>query len=220
MRGLRLWSLSSLWTIGLKKRLFSCASVCIKVPSTKTAGWAQIPLVLLFCFGLVLLKSFLFFLCCCSTLSFPFFPDGNAPTGMNVSETYGGSAAWGIITHMLVIQNIFTIFHDALFSLAACNLEHLFTKMLRLVCRGDHRTPVCISEVTVTVRVQLFLFSYCFAISIYENTHTHTQINTMLKVVRQTDTTHSLMGVNMVSFVYNYFSCKINLQSLGKSTLY
>lgn len=85
-------------------------------------------------------------------LSFFFPPDENAPTGMNVSETYGGSTARGIITHMLVIQNIFTIFHDALFSLAACNSEHLFPKMLRLAYSGDHRTPVCISEVTVASR--------------------------------------------------------------------
>lgn len=79
-------------------------------------------------------------------------PDESAPTGMNVSETYGGSTARGIITHMLVIQNIFTIFHDALFSLAACNSEHLFPKMLRLAYRGDHRTALCISEVTVASR--------------------------------------------------------------------
>lgn len=84
-------------------------------------------------------------------LSFP-PPDESAPTGMNVSETYGGSTARGIITHMLVIQNIFTIFHDALFSLAACNSEHLFPKMLRLAYRGDHRTALCISEVTVASR--------------------------------------------------------------------
>lgn len=106
------------------------------------------PLLFWSCF----IKKF-FFLCCCSTLCFPFPPpDESAPTGMNVSETYGGSTARGIITHMLVIQNIFTIFHDALFSLAACNSEHLFPKMLRLAYRGDHRTALCISEVTVASR--------------------------------------------------------------------
>lgn len=51
------------------------------------------------------------------------------------------------------------------------------------------------------------------------HTHSHAQIKALLKVVHQCDTTQS-HGVNTVSLECNYFSCKINLQSLGKSTLY
>lgn len=42
-------------------------------------------------------------------------------TRMNVNETYGKAQPGALKTHMLVIQNIFTIFHDALFSLEICN---------------------------------------------------------------------------------------------------
>lgn len=50
-------------------------------------------------------------------------------TKMNVNETYGEEQPGGFKTHMLVIQNIFTIFHDALFSLEISNSQHLFLKM-------------------------------------------------------------------------------------------
>lgn len=47
--------------------------------------------------------------------------------------------ACGFKTHMLVIQNIFTIFHDALFGLEICNSKHLFLKMFpgRRVWTGE-----------------------------------------------------------------------------------
>lgn len=82
--------------------------------------------------------------------------------------------------------------------------------------RGDSCEP---SESEPPSKFPFFFFRI---VLVKEVVKTHTQIDTLLKVVlvHQCDTTHRLMGVNMVSVVYNYFSCKINLQSLGKSSLY
>lgn len=191
MRGLRLWSFSSLWTIGLKKSLFSCVSVFIKVPFTKTAGWAQIPLVLLFCFGLVLLKSFFFFYVVAPLCASLFFWWKCSDRDECERDIWGKRSLRHHNTHAGNSEHIYH-FSWRFVQFSSMQLRASVPKDVASCIQGRSQNPSlhfrgdCDSQNPTVPFFHIVLLKVAMKI----HTHSHAQINTLLKVVHQCDTTH------------------------------